>query len=128
MNWDELGLKKYAPLLVAALLAGGWPVAAAQAPQATQLPRRSDRRDQGPRRDHRRSRSGATEEALARLQESLDELRGRLPELNRKRLDKRRKEINKRLGRTKRSGPGPAQGRAVEQYLQPLVCRGSKER
>ncbi len=39
----------------------------------------------------------ATEEALARIQETIEEIRGRLPEVNRKRFDKRRKQLNQRL-------------------------------
>jgi hypothetical protein len=39
----------------------------------------------------------ATEEALARIQETIEEIRGRLPEVNRKQLHKRRKELNQRL-------------------------------
>jgi hypothetical protein len=39
----------------------------------------------------------ATEEALARIQETIEEIRGRLPDVNRKQLQKRRKELNHRL-------------------------------
>ena len=39
----------------------------------------------------------ATEEALARIQETIEEIRGRLPDVNRKQLQKRRKELNQRL-------------------------------
>jgi hypothetical protein len=39
----------------------------------------------------------ATEEALARIQETIEEIRGRLPEVNRKQFQKRRKELNQRL-------------------------------
>ena len=36
----------------------------------------------------------ATEEALARIQETIEEIRGRLPDVNRKQFDKRRKQVN----------------------------------
>lgn len=39
----------------------------------------------------------ATEEALARIQDTIEEIRGRLPDVNRKQLQKRRKELNQRL-------------------------------
>jgi hypothetical protein len=39
----------------------------------------------------------ATEEALARIQETIEEIRGRLPDVNRKQFDKRRKQVNQRL-------------------------------
>ena len=39
----------------------------------------------------------ATEEALARIQETFDEIRGRLPDVNRKQFNKRRKQVNQRL-------------------------------
>lgn len=39
----------------------------------------------------------ASEEALARLQESLDEIRERLPDFNRRRAQKSRKELNGRI-------------------------------
>lgn len=42
---------------------------------------------------------GATDEALARLQEALDEIRGRLPEVGQRRMEKRRSAINRRLVR-----------------------------
>ena len=39
----------------------------------------------------------ATEEALARIQETIEEIRGRLPDVNRKQFEKRRKQLNQRL-------------------------------
>jgi hypothetical protein len=39
----------------------------------------------------------ATEEALARIQETIEEIRGRLPDVNRKQFDKRRKAVNQQL-------------------------------
>jgi hypothetical protein len=39
----------------------------------------------------------ATEDTIARLQESLDEIRDRLPEFNRRRFQKGRKELNGRV-------------------------------
>jgi len=39
----------------------------------------------------------ATEEALARIQDTIEEIRGRLPDVNRKQFDKRRKQVNQRL-------------------------------
>jgi hypothetical protein len=97
MNWDEQGLKKYAPLVVAALLlvVGLAQLRKRRKPRSFREDPIGAIKDRGELIADRAQ--GATEEALARLQESLDELRGRLPEMNRKRLDKRRKEMNKRL-------------------------------
>jgi TolA-binding protein len=39
----------------------------------------------------------ATDDALARMQETLDELRGRLPDMNRRQAERQRKDLNKRL-------------------------------
>ena len=39
----------------------------------------------------------ATEDALARIQETIEEIRGRLPDVNRKQFEKRRKALNQRL-------------------------------
>ena len=39
----------------------------------------------------------ATEEALARIQETIEEIRGRLPDVNRKQFEKRRKQLNHQL-------------------------------
>jgi hypothetical protein len=95
---DERGFMKYLPLVGAAILLV---VGIAQFFAKRRKPRSfredpigalKDRSELVAERAHE-----ASEEALARLQESIDEIRARMPEFSRKRVDKRRKEYANRL-------------------------------
>lgn len=95
---EERGFMKYLPLVGAAILLV---VGIAQFFAKRRKPRSfredpigalKDRSELVAERAHE-----ATEEALARLQESIDEIRGRLPEFGRKQQDKYRKDLSHRL-------------------------------
>jgi hypothetical protein len=97
MELDERGLMKYAMLIgAAALLAGGIVrLLRRHKPRSFRDDPIGALKDRGGMIADRAQE--ATEDALARLQESLDEIRGRLPEFNRKRMVKRRIVLNTRL-------------------------------
>ena len=89
---------KYLPAALAAILLGFAAVLLLRRPRKP----RSFREDPvGALKDRSEIVAGkaqeATEEALARIQETIEEIRGRLPDVNRKQLQKRRKELNQRL-------------------------------
>src|ERR1700712_5171434 len=97
MNENE-DYMKFLPAGVVALVLG---IAAVLLLRRPRKPRSFRDDPIGALKDHSEIVAGkaqdATEEALARVQETIEEIRGRLPEINRKRLDKRRKEMNKQI-------------------------------
>ena len=95
---EREGYMKYLPVAFAAIVLG---VAAGLLLRRPRKPRSFREDPVGALKDRgelvANKAQEATEDALARLQETVEEIRGRLPDLNRKQLQKRRKELNQRL-------------------------------
>lgn len=97
----EQDLRKFAPLALMTLIASLAAYGIVRLLTQRRRPRSFREDPIGAIKDHSElfaeRAQDATEETIARMQESLDELRSRLPEINRRKVDKRRAELNGRL-------------------------------